>query len=156
MATAFFFVLLSVLGAPVYAAFGITTSDSAYTIDAGSNESLVFTVSRSSCDITSIKYRGTEVQYPGKGTHIGSGLGSATVEATVVSGKQKEASAGFPWTDYICRQVCQSHMLDIHAHALHHRQLGRKHSLYGHSHHRRAGHWRAEIHCKVEQRGLSR
>ncbi|KAE8385778.1 putative rhamnogalacturonate lyase A [Aspergillus alliaceus] len=63
------------------AAFGITTSDSSYVIDAGSANPLKFTVSRSSCDITSINYYGSELQYSGKGSHIGSGLGSASVSA---------------------------------------------------------------------------
>ncbi|KAE8152167.1 putative rhamnogalacturonate lyase A [Aspergillus avenaceus] len=65
-----------------HAAFGITTSDDAYVIDAGSANPLKFTVSRSSCDITSISYYGSELQYQSKGSHIGSGLGSATVSAT--------------------------------------------------------------------------
>jgi rhamnogalacturonan endolyase len=38
-------------------------------------------VSQSSCDITSINYYGAELQYSGKGSHIGSGLGSASVSA---------------------------------------------------------------------------
>ncbi|EAW13419.1 putative rhamnogalacturonase B [Aspergillus clavatus NRRL 1] len=65
-----------------YAAFGITTSSSSYVIDAGSANPLKFTVSRSSCDITSINYSGTELQYASKGSHISSGLGRATVSAT--------------------------------------------------------------------------
>ncbi|KAF7595641.1 hypothetical protein BBP40_005389 [Aspergillus hancockii] len=65
-----------------YAAFGITTTSSAYTIDAGSSNPLKFTVSRSSCDITSINFYGSELQYSSQGSHIGSGLGSATVSAT--------------------------------------------------------------------------
>lgn len=64
------------------AAFGIVESDSTYTIDAGSENSLVFEVQRSSCDITSILYRGDQLQYSEKGSHIGSGLGEATVSAT--------------------------------------------------------------------------
>lgn len=64
------------------AAFGITTNDDSYVIDAGSTNPLTFTVSRESCDITSINYYGTELQYSGQGSHIGSGLGSATVSAT--------------------------------------------------------------------------
>lgn len=63
------------------AAFGITTSDDSYVIDAGSANPLKFTVSRSSCDITSINYYGSELQYSGTGSHIGSGLGSADVSA---------------------------------------------------------------------------
>lgn len=64
------------------AAFGITTNDDSYVMDAGSANPLKFTVDRGSCDITSINYYGSELQYSGKGSHIGSGLGSATVSAT--------------------------------------------------------------------------
>ncbi|KAI5860905.1 polysaccharide lyase family 4 protein [Durotheca rogersii] len=62
----------------VLAAFGFTKSGSNYDIDAGSSNSLVFTVNGGSCDITSIKYRGTELQ-DSQGTHLSSGLGTATV-----------------------------------------------------------------------------
>ncbi|KAL4889877.1 rhamnogalacturonate lyase A [Aspergillus ambiguus] len=63
------------------AAFGLTTTSSSYTIDAGSPNPLKFTVSRTSCDITSINYYGSELQYQSQGSHIGSGLGTATVSA---------------------------------------------------------------------------
>ncbi|PLB40493.1 putative rhamnogalacturonase B [Aspergillus candidus] len=66
----------------VQAAFEIITTDSAYTIDANAPNPLQFTVDRASCDVTSIKFNGAELQYEGKGSHIGSGLGSATVSAT--------------------------------------------------------------------------
>ncbi|KAL3474241.1 Rhamnogalacturonase B, N-terminal-domain-containing protein [Aspergillus californicus] len=64
------------------AAFGITDNGSSYTINANSANPLTFTVSQSSCDITSIYYYGAELQYQSTGSHIGSGLGSATVSAT--------------------------------------------------------------------------
>lgn len=73
--------LLPLLARVASAAFGITTNDDSYVIDAGSANSLTFTVSRESCDITSINYYGSELQYASKGSHIGSGLGSATVTA---------------------------------------------------------------------------
>ncbi|KAK1953518.1 rhamnogalacturonase [Colletotrichum sublineola] len=77
----FFFSILS-FASSALAAFGVTTSGSNFVIDAGSSNPLIFQVSKSSCDINSIKYRGHELQYTGKGSHISSGLGSATVEAT--------------------------------------------------------------------------
>ncbi|KAK2017486.1 rhamnogalacturonase [Colletotrichum eremochloae] len=77
----FFFSILS-FASSALAAFGITTSGSNFVIDAGSSNPLILQVSKSSCDINSIKYRGHELQYTGKGSHISSGLGSATVEAT--------------------------------------------------------------------------
>ncbi|KAI0811835.1 polysaccharide lyase family 4 protein [Xylaria sp. FL0064] len=82
-------VLLSALGfsSSVSAAFGFTKSGNNYVIDAGSSDPFVFTVSGTSCDITSIKYRNTELQGQSKGSHISSGLGSATVSVTQISGK---------------------------------------------------------------------
>ncbi|KFY69374.1 hypothetical protein V496_00309 [Pseudogymnoascus sp. VKM F-4515 (FW-2607)] len=69
-----------------FAAFAITTSDASYTIDAGSAESFIVTVSRANCDITSIKYRGVEYQYQSTFSHIASGLGSGTtVSATTIN-----------------------------------------------------------------------
>ncbi|PSN70408.1 Rhamnogalacturonate lyase A [Corynespora cassiicola Philippines] len=67
------------------AAFGITTSGSNIVVDAGSDNALVFTVNTGSCDITSIKYRGEEFQDGEKGSHISSGLGSATVKSEIVN-----------------------------------------------------------------------
>lgn len=80
------FALLAGLVSPALAAFGYTTSGSNFVIDAGSSNPLIFSVSKSSCDINSIKYRGTELQEPAKGTHISSGLGSASVSATQIQG----------------------------------------------------------------------
>ncbi|KAL5119460.1 hypothetical protein ACEQ8H_002525 [Pleosporales sp. CAS-2024a] len=62
------------------AAFGASQSGGTITVDAGSVDTLVFNVNASSCDINSIKYSGQELQYPSVGSHIGSGLGSATVK----------------------------------------------------------------------------
>jgi rhamnogalacturonan endolyase len=77
--------LLSTLGfaSSVSAAFGFTKSGNNYVIDAGSSEPLVFTVSGTSCDITSIKYRNNELQGQTKGSHISSGLGTATVTVSL-------------------------------------------------------------------------
>ena len=80
--------LLSIFAfSSVFAAFGYTKSGSNYVVDAGSDNPLVFQVSSSSCDINSIKYRGVELQYSGKGSHISSGLGTATVSVSQISGK---------------------------------------------------------------------
>ncbi|KAJ5979788.1 hypothetical protein N7481_007086 [Penicillium waksmanii] len=64
------------------AAFGLTTNSGTYVVDAGSSNPLKFTVSRTSCDISSISFYGSELQYQSTGSHIGSGLGTATVSAT--------------------------------------------------------------------------
>ncbi|KAF2476610.1 Rhamnogalacturonase B [Lindgomyces ingoldianus] len=67
------------------AAFGITTSGSTYVIDAGSENTLKVTVNSKSCDITSILFRGEELQYQSQYSHISSGLGTATVAAQTIN-----------------------------------------------------------------------
>lgn len=60
------------------ASFGYSDDGSNYVVDTGAN--LVFKVSKSNGDLTSLVYRGTEYQgYGGKNSHIESGLGSSTV-----------------------------------------------------------------------------
>jgi rhamnogalacturonan endolyase len=73
----------AVAPAAVSAAFGVVTSGNNFVVDAGSSNALVFTVNKANCDITSIKYRGVELQSSEKGTHIGSGLGAAASATTV-------------------------------------------------------------------------
>lgn len=71
------------------AQFGLTQDSTSFTINTGSTNSLVAKVSKSNCDITSIVFRGQQLQGPQAiGTHIGSGLGSATVTAEVIDGKR--------------------------------------------------------------------
>ncbi|KAI1779152.1 polysaccharide lyase family 4 protein [Hypoxylon cercidicola] len=60
----------------------VSTTDSSYTVDTGSSYGFTATISRSSCDITSLKFYGTEYQYSGTYSHIASGLGSAAVSYT--------------------------------------------------------------------------
>lgn len=72
------------LSSSAMAAFGVTQSGSNFVVDAGSSNTLVFTVNGANCDITSIKYRGEEFQYASKGSHISSGLGSATVTSAII------------------------------------------------------------------------
>ncbi|MFF7278450.1 rhamnogalacturonan lyase B N-terminal domain-containing protein [Streptomyces griseorubiginosus] len=60
------------------AGFGYTDDGSNYVVDTGAN--LVFKVSKSNGDLTSLVYKGTEYQgYGGKNSHIESGLGASTV-----------------------------------------------------------------------------
>ncbi|KAL1611528.1 hypothetical protein SLS59_000247 [Nothophoma quercina] len=77
------------LSSSALAAFGVTKSGSNFVVDAGSSNALVFTVNGANCDITSIKYRGEEFQYASKGSHISSGLGSATVSSAIVGSVAK-------------------------------------------------------------------
>lgn len=78
------FAVSTLFCASALAAFGVTESSSAYVVDAGSSNSLSITISRSSCDITSILYRGEELQYKSQGTHLSSGLGTATVTSEII------------------------------------------------------------------------
>ncbi|MCX4765761.1 polysaccharide lyase family protein [Streptomyces sp. NBC_01275] len=60
------------------AAFGYTDDGSNYVVDTGAD--LVFKVSKTNGDLTSLAYKGTEYQgYDGKNSHIESGLGASTV-----------------------------------------------------------------------------
>ncbi|MDL5204506.1 rhamnogalacturonan lyase B N-terminal domain-containing protein [Streptomyces sp. ALI-76-A] len=60
------------------AAFGYTDDGSNYVVDTGAD--LVFKVSKSNGDLTSLVYRGVEYQgYGGMNSHIESGLGTSTV-----------------------------------------------------------------------------
>lgn len=63
-------------------ALGITTSSNAYLIDTGLSSLLKFTVNRSNCDINSINFYGSELQYQSTGSHIDSGLGMVIFTAT--------------------------------------------------------------------------
>ncbi|MCZ1003023.1 polysaccharide lyase family protein [Streptomyces mirabilis] len=60
------------------ASFGYTDDGSNYVVDTGAN--LVFKVSKTNGDLTSLVHRGTEYQgYGGKNSHVESGLGASTV-----------------------------------------------------------------------------
>ncbi|CAE6412086.1 unnamed protein product [Rhizoctonia solani] len=63
------------------AAFGVTKGSNYLDVDTGNK--VVYRVSITSGDITSIKHDGKELQYSKKFTQIGSGLGSATVSSEV-------------------------------------------------------------------------
>ncbi|CAE6440070.1 unnamed protein product [Rhizoctonia solani] len=76
------------------AAFGVTSSDGRYVVDAGSANPLVIKINQANCDITSLVYRGNEYQYQSTFSHIGSGLGSATVSATVVNSQYVKVTCG--------------------------------------------------------------
>ncbi len=70
--------LLALVPAAAYGAFGYSDNGSAYVVDTGAG--LVFQVSKSSGDLTSIQYNGTEyVATSGKFSQLSSGLGTATV-----------------------------------------------------------------------------
>lgn len=86
---------------PAQAAFGYTSSNGNYIIDAGSANSLKFSVSQKSCDINSIVYRGTELQDSAKGSHLISGLGSADVTVDQADDWIKVTCVADPLTHYI-------------------------------------------------------
>ncbi|MGW4913815.1 rhamnogalacturonan lyase B N-terminal domain-containing protein [Streptomyces sp. NPDC004270] len=63
------------------ASFGWSDDGSNYVVDTGA--SLVFKVSKTNGDLTSLVYKGTEYQgYGGKNSHVESGLGTSTVTIT--------------------------------------------------------------------------
>ncbi|KAG9253718.1 polysaccharide lyase family 4 protein [Emericellopsis atlantica] len=94
------------LADPVFAAFGYTSSGGNYIVDAGSPNPLVFSVSQSSCDINSIKYRGIELQSTEKNSHIGSGLGSARVSVQQGAGAAR-------WIKVTCETDTLTHYLVV-------------------------------------------
>lgn len=66
--------------ASVFAAFGLTTTSTQYTVDTGAG--LVFKVDRANGNIPSIKYNGVELNDSTKSSHINSGIGSTGTTAT--------------------------------------------------------------------------
>ncbi|KAG8964218.1 hypothetical protein FRC00_003320, partial [Tulasnella sp. 408] len=64
------------------AAWGYTSSGGYYVVDTEAANPFTFKVSQSSCDIRSLYYR--SYQYSSQASHIGSGLGSATVSIQTI------------------------------------------------------------------------
>ncbi|KAG7438623.1 putative rhamnogalacturonate lyase A [Fusarium oxysporum f. sp. raphani] len=99
--------------APALAAFGVTTSGNNLVVDSGNSNGFSVTVSKSDCSINSIKYRGAEYQYKSQTSHIASGLGSSTVQSTVLNNKYIKItcttkSGDFDLTHYYVVQNGQS------------------------------------------------
>lgn len=80
---------VSTLLAPVLA-ITVDTTDDAYTVNTDSGNGFKATISRSSCDITSLIYRGTDYQYASQGSHIASGLGSSVSVSYTTQGRQAD------------------------------------------------------------------
>lgn len=68
-------------------AITVSESSSSYTIDTQSDYGFVVDVDRDNCDITSLQFYGTEYQYSGTHSHIGSGLGTGTQVSYTQSGR---------------------------------------------------------------------
>ncbi|KAI1368354.1 polysaccharide lyase family 4 protein [Xylaria arbuscula] len=86
----------------------VTSSGSSYVVDTASSYNFIVTISSSTCDITSLKFYGTEYQYQSTGSHIASGLGSGTSVSytTSASGDTvifacKQDSSSFDLTHYM-------------------------------------------------------
>lgn len=92
------------ISAPAMAAFGVTRSSDRIVVDTGAE--LVFSVNANNGDIVSMRYRNNELQTTeSKGSHLASGLGSASVEARVVGGAiVVSAKAGDLIQYYIARK----------------------------------------------------
>ncbi|KAG7091923.1 hypothetical protein E1B28_008317 [Marasmius oreades] len=71
---AYFLVYAALLLPPVWAAFGLTESGNSYVVD--TDGGLVFTVDKTSGDVTSMKYNGKEAQDSSKHSQISSGIGA--------------------------------------------------------------------------------
>lgn len=85
-------------------AITLTTSTSSYTVDTESTDSLVVEFSRSNCDITSIKFRGTEIQVQsGLRSHIASGFSSPSVNAVTLT------AGGVNYVKVTCSQTELTH-----------------------------------------------
>lgn len=96
--------LLLAVASPLAQAVSLTTSSSSYTVNADSANPLIVVFSRSNCDITSLKYRGTEVQtQSGARSHIASGFSSPTVSATTIN------SGGVNYVKVTCAQSGLTH-----------------------------------------------
>ncbi|KAI1432200.1 polysaccharide lyase family 4 protein [Xylaria sp. CBS 124048] len=89
-------------------AITVTSSTNSYVVDTASADDLVVTISRSTCDITSLKFYGTEYQYQSTYSHIASGLGSGTSVSYTTSSSGDtvifsctQSSSSFDLTHYI-------------------------------------------------------
>lgn len=92
------------ISAPALADFGISRSGNRVIVDSGAE--LVFAVDARNGDIVSMRYRDNELQTTeSKGSHIASGLGSASVDARIVGGTiVVSAKAGDLVQYYIARK----------------------------------------------------
>ncbi|RPB24684.1 rhamnogalacturonate lyase A [Terfezia boudieri ATCC MYA-4762] len=77
------FACLLSIASTAYAAFGVTNTGSNYVVN--TNGGLVFSVSKSTGDIVSLLYNGTQCQDSSKMSHIGSGLRSRNVAASTIN-----------------------------------------------------------------------
>lgn len=133
-------------GSIVKAQFGLTDNDDSYVVNAGSANSLAFTVDKAGCDVISIVYRGTELQYSSTFTHINSGLGSATAAAEVID-SESLTFARRNINNISPRPVCQGHLPDRQSNALYRGRMWREQHVHGNVYHSRAGDRRTAIHC---------
>jgi rhamnogalacturonan endolyase len=72
----------------------VTSSSSSYVVDTASSYNFIVTISKSTCDITSLKFYGNEYQYSKTASHIASGLGSGTSVSLTVSVSVTPSSKG--------------------------------------------------------------
>ncbi|KAI1260620.1 polysaccharide lyase family 4 protein [Xylariaceae sp. FL1019] len=84
----------------------VTSSTASYVVDTESSYNFIVTISRSTCDITSLKFYGTEYQYQSTGSHIASGLGSGASVSYTTSGDDvivacTQSNSDFDLTQYM-------------------------------------------------------
>lgn len=81
------FAALLLWGASLVSAITVTTATASYTVNTESTYGFVVVISRTTCDITSLKFYGTEYQYSSTYSHIASGLGSGATVSYTTSGR---------------------------------------------------------------------
>lgn len=86
-----FLLLLSTWLAAVQA-ITVTSSTASYVVNPESSYNFIVTISRTNCDITSLKFYGTEYQNPSPYSHIASGLGTGTAVSLLRDGYRRRRS----------------------------------------------------------------
>ncbi|KAF8607116.1 polysaccharide lyase family 4 protein [Ceratobasidium sp. AG-I] len=94
--------VLAQFAAPALAAFGVTTSGNSLIVDTAGG--LVFTVDKTSGDITSMLYNGIQAQDQTKNSHIASGLGTAPCTWSQIGNYIKIACVTSTLTQYYVAQ----------------------------------------------------
>ncbi|RPB16675.1 putative rhamnogalacturonate lyase A [Morchella conica CCBAS932] len=94
------FAFLGFLTPLAHAAFGYTSDSTHFTVDANSANPLIFKVAKANGDITSILYRGVQLQQQSPYSHINSGLGTATVSASTIGSYVKITVVASGLTQY--------------------------------------------------------
>ena len=131
------FAVLSLWTSATSAAFGLSSDSTYFTVDAGSANPLIFKVNKNNCDITSILYRGVELQNQNPYSHLISGLGNGVnVQGTTIGGLYPSANTFGTRLTYT--RLHQDHLRPQLTHSLLCREEIGLDRFHGDSHHRSA------------------